>query len=264
MGSCTHFLSLKDIPFWFLWTRPSTLWRPASFRWVKASIEIVRPLARHPHGHDRMRRTSNSSERPWVFAAEVSRLFRVLAKWWQSSQRVCLDFNLVRLVMTRAWCACSKEDWEPGGHQQHWWDHWRHWWCHGCPLGSQFWQHIFCLTLQAQGQYQYHFEYWKSHALIDLTTYCTNPLESCCWIDVCSLCDFIFNSSTFWHCLRDIFCSWAKDRDLLSPASINQVVIWAWRLTLKRLVWCSALAVYACNGLDLLFERYKATSSFWN
>ena len=33
-----------------------------------------------------------------------------------------------------------------------------------------------------------------------------------------------------------------KDYDLLSSASRNQVVTWAWRLTLKRLVWCSALA----------------------
>lgn len=106
---------------------------------------------------------------------------------------ICVVISIGQIC---AWCACSKEDWEPGGHQQHWWDHWGYWWCHGCPLGSQFWQHIVCLTLQAQAQY--HSEYWKRHALIDPRTCCTSPLESCCWINVCSLYSFMFNSSTFW------------------------------------------------------------------
>lgn len=41
-----------------------------------------------------------------------------------------------------------------------------------------------------------------------------------------------------------------KDCDLLSSASRNQVVTWAWRLTLKRLVWCSALAAKGLHGLQ--------------
>ena len=180
---------------------------------------------------------------------------------------ICVVISIGQIC---AWCACSKEDWEPGGHQQHWWDHWGYWWCHGCPLGSQFW-HIVCLTLQAQAQY--HSKYWKRHALIDPRTCCTSPLESCRWINVMSvvfiaLCSILQLFELLKRCLLfpGLFLV-PKDCDLLSSASRNQVVTWAWRLTLKRLVWCSASAAYGLRwiGLDLLFERlYKATPSFWN
>lgn len=166
---------------------------------------------------------------------------------WLSGDNFFNICVLISIGQICAWCACSKEDWEPGGHQQHWWDHWGYWWCHGCPLGSQFWQHIvtsFAWLCKPKDSIILN----TGKVLIDSRTCCTSPLESCCWINVMSvvfiaLCSILQLFELLKRCLLfpGLFLV-PKDCDLLSSASRNQVVTWAWRLTLKRLVWCSALA----------------------